>query len=202
MGNIGIFSGTFDPVHDGHVAFALRAQQQARLDRVVFIAEPRPRRKRGVTVLKHRENMLGLALQGKAHVELLRTPWQTVHTVRGRFTVVTNTYGENNDYCLLMGGDAFCHIEQWDENGSDKGGYRDIVTLVSFIVALRAGDDCTGINVVKKRIGARVTLINSPLPTCSSSRIRNDVMANQKPNGIDLRVYDYIKQNELYLCRK
>ena len=48
MARIGIYAGTFDPVHAGHVAFALQSLEAAKLDRVYFLPERRPRGKRQV----------------------------------------------------------------------------------------------------------------------------------------------------------
>src|SRR5271170_320213 len=55
---IGIYSGTFDPVHSGHVAFALQAMKDARLDLIYFLPERRPRHKQGVAHFAHRIAML------------------------------------------------------------------------------------------------------------------------------------------------
>jgi nicotinate-nucleotide adenylyltransferase len=44
--NIGIYAGTFDPVHDGHIAFAKAAISKANLDKVVIVAEKEPYRKK------------------------------------------------------------------------------------------------------------------------------------------------------------
>jgi cytidyltransferase-like protein len=59
---IGIYSGTFDPVHAGHMAFALQAMQEAKLDRLYFLPERRPRYKQGVEHFAHRVAMLERAI--------------------------------------------------------------------------------------------------------------------------------------------
>jgi nicotinate-nucleotide adenylyltransferase len=64
MNKIGIYSGTFDPVHMGHVAFALEAKQALGLDEVVFLPEASPRDKEPAA-LEHRTKMLELSLQGQ-----------------------------------------------------------------------------------------------------------------------------------------
>ena len=60
---IGIFAGTFDPVHKGHISFALQAIEAAGLDEVVFLPEPRPRHKQSVTDQSHRIAMINLAIK-------------------------------------------------------------------------------------------------------------------------------------------
>src|SRR6266498_3679734 len=58
MKRVGIYSGTFDPVHNGHVSFALQAIDVAGLDEVVFLPEATPREKEGVTDISHRFELL------------------------------------------------------------------------------------------------------------------------------------------------
>ena len=60
---IGIYSGTFDPVHIGHITFALQAMKTARLDQIVFLPERMPRRKQSAEHYGHRAAMLERALR-------------------------------------------------------------------------------------------------------------------------------------------
>ena len=196
---MGIFSDTFDPVHEGHISFAQAALQQAKLDKVVFIAEPSPRRKQNVTDFKHRQNMLEIRLQQfESQFEMLSAPRLKVHTIKETFSVVSDTYGQYNRYSLLMGGDVFEHIEHWGNQGQNKS-YQDFIKSVSFIVALRTGDDRARITEVKTRTGARVTVIESTFPSYSSRKIRDGIRAAQTPRCIHAKVYAYIKEHGLYL---
>ena len=74
MSKVGIFSGTFDPVHAGHIAFALEAMESAGLDKVYFLPESMPRRKSGVTHYAHRLAMLELALKPYNKLSILELP--------------------------------------------------------------------------------------------------------------------------------
>jgi nicotinate-nucleotide adenylyltransferase len=68
---IGIYAGTFDPVHSGHVAFALQSLQAAGLDKIYFLPERRPRGKRHVEHFGHRAAMLERALEPHPALEVL-----------------------------------------------------------------------------------------------------------------------------------
>src|SRR5262249_30883151 len=63
---VGIFGGTFDPIHLGHLAVAEQCREQAALDQVWFVPAPRPPHKldRAVTPFGQRVEMLALALAG------------------------------------------------------------------------------------------------------------------------------------------
>jgi len=71
MARIGIFSGTFDPVHTGHIAFALAAVTTGKLDRVVLLPESEPRGKQQVSPLPQRLAMLQLAVADYPSLEVL-----------------------------------------------------------------------------------------------------------------------------------
>jgi nicotinate-nucleotide adenylyltransferase len=68
---IGIYAGTFDPVHGGHVAFALQALTAARLDEVYFLPERQPRGKQDVEHFGHRVGMLERALKPHPQLKVL-----------------------------------------------------------------------------------------------------------------------------------
>src|SRR5689334_19827674 len=77
---IGVYAGTFDPVHSGHLSFALQAQTEAKLDEVYFLPERMPRHKTGVEHYGHRVAMLKRAIEPHAALSL-------VELVDKRFTV-------------------------------------------------------------------------------------------------------------------
>lgn len=74
---IGILSGTFDPVHIGHITLALQAAETAGLDKVYLIPEASPRRKLGVTHLAHRLAMIKLATMPHPKLGVLDLPDKT-----------------------------------------------------------------------------------------------------------------------------
>jgi nicotinate-nucleotide adenylyltransferase len=63
---IGVFGGTFDPVHLGHLILAEQCREQAQLDRVLFIPSARPPHKRDqpLTAFRHRVEMMQFAVAG------------------------------------------------------------------------------------------------------------------------------------------
>src|SRR3954451_17379308 len=71
---IGIFAGSFDPIHKGHIAFALKAAESAELDEVYFLPEQRPRGKEGITHISHRLAMLELAARAHAKLGVIDLP--------------------------------------------------------------------------------------------------------------------------------
>jgi nicotinate-nucleotide adenylyltransferase len=106
----GVFAGTFDPLHNGHLAFARQALRSG-LDKVYFLPEPRPRRKQGVRALEHRQGMIEVAIQDDTRLGLIKleqarfTPYETLPVLQQRFP--------NAEIVLLFGDDVLRHIADW-----------------------------------------------------------------------------------------
>jgi nicotinate-nucleotide adenylyltransferase len=193
MARVGIFSGTFDPVHKGHIAFCLAAMQAGRLDRVVLLPEPEPRGKVGVAPLAHRRAMLELAIQNQPGLEVLQLP--------GRRFTVAETLPElerrfaSDELSLLIGSDVVRSLERgWP-------GQERLLASMGLIVGLRAGDTEERLRrqlaVVagrSPRSPLRVTFIGSPHAAAASSRIRE----NANAAGLMPAVAAYIATHQLY----
>lgn len=115
MSRIGVFGGTFDPVHNGHVMPVARAAELYGLERVIWIpARISPHKGAPPTDARHRVAMLALAIQGRSDWSLAfdeldrEPPSYTVDTLRAlsaRFL--------RDELWLLMGTDALAGLERW-----------------------------------------------------------------------------------------
>ena len=141
--NIGLFGGTFDPVHRGHVALARAATERCKLHRVYFVPANSPphKQKQPLTPFVHRFAMLALATENeKAFVpSLLEAPEEgesrkkdkpnyTIDTVRR----LKQSFKGSDRLFLLIGMDAFAEIAQWHQAES-------LFRECEFIVAGRPG---------------------------------------------------------------
>jgi len=110
-GRIGIYAGTFDPVHGGHISFALQALAAAKLDEVYFLPERQPRGKQQVEHFGHRVGMLERAL--KPHPQL-----KVLEMVDAKFSVKRTLPGlrrrfEGNRLVFLFGSDIVPGLADW-----------------------------------------------------------------------------------------
>jgi nicotinate-nucleotide adenylyltransferase len=138
--NIGLFGGTFDPIHAGHVQAARAAADKFRLDRVLLIPTGKPPHKRGdrLTSFPQRYGMVVLACAGDARLipSLLEAPTPegkpcySIDTVRK----VRRSLHKSDRLFFLIGVDAFLELPYWRE-------YRKLLELVDFIVVSRPGFD-------------------------------------------------------------
>lgn len=124
--NIGLFGGTFDPVHRGHTALARDAMERCKLHRVYFVAAnvPPHKQKQALTPFVHRFAMLALATENeKAFVpSLLEAPeeGETRKKDKPNYTVDTvrrlkQSFKKSDRLFLLIGMDAFAEIAKWHQ---------------------------------------------------------------------------------------
>jgi nicotinate-nucleotide adenylyltransferase len=144
--NIGLFGGTFDPVHRGHVALARAALERCNLYRIYFVAAniPPHKERRPLSAFVHRFAMLALATaEEKAFVpSLLEAPEDGATPIRkGRekpnYTIDTvrrlkQSFKASDKLFLLIGMDAFAEIAKWHETEA-------LFREVEFVVAGRPG---------------------------------------------------------------
>lgn len=195
MGRIGIFSGTFDPIHKGHIAFALQAIKAAELDEVYFMAESKPRRKDGVTHYSHRITMLKLALRPHRNLKVLEVPdkqfnvQNTMPRLLGRF--------KNSQLFLLLGSDTatgLSNINQWP-------GGENLFKKFGLIIGLRGDAKAETISSQLVRIQEltpEFIVLSSKKRHASSQEIRNAVVNGEPHEALLKAITVYIKKNWLY----
>jgi nicotinate-nucleotide adenylyltransferase len=108
---VGILAGAFDPVHKGHISFALQACEAAGLSEVALVPEPLPRQRPVVTHVHHRTAMLKLAVKPYPQLSVLELPDK-------QFTVATSLPRLQTQYpdaqlFILIGSDVLKHMSVW-----------------------------------------------------------------------------------------
>jgi nicotinate-nucleotide adenylyltransferase len=139
---VGLFGGTFDPIHDGHLRMARAAEAALNLDRIYFAPARAPWHKPGVMAeFEDRFAMTALALQRHPRwLPLALAP-------RARFTYSTDEVAAvrrmhpRDHVFFLLGADAFADIRTWKH-------YRRLLAQCDFIVLARAGFDLAGMGRV------------------------------------------------------
>lgn len=145
--NIGLFGGTFDPVHRGHIALARAARERCQLNRIYFVPANAPphKQRQPLTPFVHRFAMLTLATATeKAFIpSLLEGPEESAsasrkeRAARPNYTIDTvrrlkGSLKNSDRLFLLIGIDAFAEISQWHQPEA-------LFHECEFMVASRAG---------------------------------------------------------------
>lgn len=193
MKKVGIFSGTFDPVHEGHISFALEALKVGRLDKVFFLVEPSPRRKQGVKAFQHRVNMVRLAIEDEPRLGLIILE-QARFTVPETMPILKNRF-KGAKLCLLLGEDVIYNLASWPHANK-------LIEDVHFIIGTRHSeknlhDHLQAIEQAKGK-ALNHSIFKTEQPKLSSTTVRALLRKGQKPKGVHPEVLAYIELNGLY----
>jgi nicotinate-nucleotide adenylyltransferase len=192
---LGIFGGTFDPIHVGHLAVAKAAMECARLDRLLLIpsAEP-PHRGAALAQARDRLAMAKLAVEGEPRFEV-----SDAEVTRGGRSYTVDTLAElrstypNDELFLILGWDAARLFRDWREP-------ERVGELASLVIVDRPGLKVTGSEMASLGLDpARVILCHHPTPDVSGSALRHDIAGGQPVAGqLSQAVERYIADHHLY----
>lgn len=196
LNKVGIMGGTFNPIHNGHIALAQSAYETLALDKVLFMPSGKSYMKNRVLDARQRIAMIDRAISPYPYFEL-----STIEVERAGNTYTSETLRLLNQrnphihYYFIMGADSLFHIETWKDPET-------IFSLSTLVCAVR--DEYDHDDLEKKRIelgqkGADIVLLNMPEINISSSDIRNRVSQKLPISSlVPGDVAKYILQEHLY----
>lgn len=213
---IGIFGGTFDPIHCGHLVVAEGAVRRFKLDKVYFVPSSRPphKKREELASFSHRYAMVALACSGKARFlpSLAEAPPSQRHSTRVFYSVDTvrlfqKRYPHDKIY-FILGADSFLDLPIWRS-------YQALLNSCDFIIASRPGVQLETIEgVIPKHLLARrdlkaersialkrsmVHLLTSIASTASSTEVRKRCKRGASIHAlVPPRVEEYILRQALY----
>lgn len=194
---LGIMGGTFNPIHNAHLATAEFIKDKYNLDKVVFIPTGDPPHKKIILDKFHRYNMVVLSAMKNddffvSDFEINKKEQSyTVDTLR----YIVETY-PNEELYFITGSDAINQIESWKD-------FRENFKLAKFIGAIRPGigilETQENVERFRKDYCADVDLVYVPSLEISSTYIRSRVMSNKSIKYlVPSRVEEYIYEHGLY----
>ena len=201
---IGIFGGSFDPIHQGHLILAENCREQASLDLVLFIpCATSPHKSNGATSTdRQRCEMIELAIAGHESFGLSKLELE-----RGGISYTVDTLAElqqqypEDELFLLMGDDSLESFDRWKDP-------QKICELSTPVVANRPGSGEIDLSVLEKHASADryqqicETTVASPMIEISSSDIRSRLTAEKSiryflPRGVER----YVKSQSVYAAK-
>lgn len=196
---IGIFGGTFDPVHMGHLILAEQCRAQAGLDEVWFVPSyTPPHKEKGVTRFEQRCDMIELAIAGHPAMRVDRIEKELPEP-----SYTARTLGElharypGNEFALLMGSDCLPDLPQWYEP-------RLVIERAGLVVVPRPGVMLWTADRLAKALGisegdVRVRFVACPMIEIASRELRRAIT-----DGMSIRylvpraVEEYVRERKLY----
>lgn len=199
MSRIGILGGTFNPIHNGHIQMAKYSHDAAKLDKVILMPTFVPPHKESANLVscEHRLNMCRLACLNLPYAEVsdfeikLEGKSYTYRTLE-----LLKSQNKNDEFFFIVGADMFLSMQNWKNP--------EIIFELATVIAIPRDKDSVSQlsnhyeNVLKK-MGAKAIVLKDSVLTVSSTYIRDNI-DNQSAlqSLIDSRVYNYIKENNLY----
>jgi nicotinate-nucleotide adenylyltransferase len=186
---IGVFSGTFDPIHEGHIAFCQYAIEECELDKVFLLVEKAPRYKQPKATYEQRMSMVELALVSHPKIQQLQL-MQERFSVPETLPKLKQLFG-HDELWLLLGSDVVRSMQR---------GWPDLQTLLetmSLAIGLREDDEKLHVQSELEKLNVRnYRLFASPHRHVSSTKLR------AFPSGIHEAltplVAQYIAKHHLY----
>ncbi len=198
MRRVGVFGGTFDPIHHGHLVAAEEVWHELKLDRVLFVPAGTPPHKRNqpVTPVHHRLAMVELAIASNPHFALSRVdvdrpgPSYTVDTV----ALLREELGPEAEIFFVMGMDSLAEIATWHQA-------QRLVELCRLAVVDRPWYqvDMAALEAAIPGIVDRVILVHIPGLAISSTDIQQRVHSGRSIKYlVPAAVEEYIHAHGLY----
>lgn len=167
---VGIYGGSFNPIHNGHIALAEAFLRQAKLDEVWFMVSPQNPLKANTSllddkirfkmvqkVLKHKRNLI--ACDYEFHLPKPSYTWDTLQRLSNDFP--------QHQFTLLIGSDNWTAFDRWYH-------HEDILQNYKIVIYPRLGDE-----IGKNELPDSVSLLNAEFINISSTEIRERI-ANGK----------------------
>jgi nicotinate-nucleotide adenylyltransferase len=187
---VGLFFGSFNPIHVGHMVLANYMLEFTDLDRIWFVISPHNPLKNKSSLLhqRHRLQMVQIATENNSKFKAsdaefkLSQPSYTVNTL----AYLKEKYPKNQ-FVLIMGGDNLTTLHKWKN-------YEEILKYHEIYVYPRPDNAEVELNKHKK-----VKIVNAPHMEISSTMIRNSIKEKKDIRYfLPEKVWEYIKEMHFY----
>lgn len=163
--NIGLYFGSFNPIHNGHLIIASEVAYKENIDQVWMVVSPQNPHKNNNSLLNewHRLHLVQLAVEDD---DKLKASSIEFKLPRPSYTSNTLAYLKENypqhQFSIILGSDSFSNLEKWNN-------YRYIIDNFKLIIYKRPGFE------INNKINADLTVLDSILLEISSTKIREKI---------------------------
>ena len=179
--NIGLYFGSFNPVHNGHLIIANHILNNTELDQVWLILSPHNPLKKASSLLNeyHRLHLVKSAIEGEKNLKASSIEFKLP---KPSYTIDTLTHLKEkyplNDFAIIMGSDSFSNIHKWKN-------YEVLIKEYKIYIYKRPGFD------IIDKTAKNIIVLKAPLLEISSTRIRELVKSGK---SIRYLVPDIVKE--------
>lgn len=188
---IGLFFGTFDPIHNGHLRIAKYITEEKLADKVWLVVTPENPIKVGskISSFNHRFNMAKIATEN--YDNIIPSDLE-VNLKKPNYTIDTLEYISNKlkdiEFSLIIGEDNYKIFDTWKD-------YKKIINKYKIFIYPRKGTLNENLHIINEN----TMYIGGPRIDLSSTNIRKIVSKKSDPKDlISNKVMEYINSNKLY----
>lgn len=194
MSKIGIFGGSFNPIHNGHIYIADKVKEMLELDDVIFIPTGiAPHKDNSNFASKeHRYNMVKIAVEGKFTLSDIEVRTDKVCYAVNTMAEIKRLYSNDSLY-YIIGADSLVTFMKWREP-------LKLFKMLHLVVVDRDGADVEAVaEEYRKKYNAMITICHIDEYDISSTEIRNSIKSTGNcANMVPEKVEDYIIKHRLY----
>ena len=191
MQEMGVLGGTFDPIHEGHIALAKEALAQGGLDKVVFLPMARPAHREADADSQDRLAMCALAIQDEPRFCLSKAGTQPGVRYSAETLAPLCKEFPHAAFTIIIGADKLLSLPYWRE--SDK-----LFAACDFLCFSRSGVDMTEALDKARKAGARISVMRDFQTPYSATLIRAQTAQYQDAPGLRPNVLSYMAERGLY----
>lgn len=188
MNSVGIFAGTFDPIHSGHLAVARLSANQCLLDKVYFAVEAQPWGVKNPVEYKIRQVMVDLAISKDENIDQIVL--EDKHFEIDKTLPKIEKKFKNNKLFFIFGADVFLNMNTYN--------WKNLNQLLrhGMIIFERGNITQKDISEHANNLGINVAILTTDKLGSSSTKIRRsiDINSDEIPQEVD----KFIKENRLY----
>jgi nicotinate-nucleotide adenylyltransferase len=188
--HVGIYSGSFDPIHAGHIVFALKAQKMAGLEQIYFVPERRPQHGSEPEHYVHRSVMLQRALH--PYKQFLTFELPDARLTSRSLTRVVEALPQANFSLLTTASELLWH------EGQLPALYRKMHLVIAVTSHAQMAEVLERLNDCDRPLG-NITFVDIGTDHISSADVRKGLRAGQPVRGILPSVWRYARKQWLYL---
>jgi nicotinate-nucleotide adenylyltransferase len=187
---IGLYFGSFNPIHTGHLIIAEHVLNYADVDRVWLVISPQNPLKPSASLLGEydRLHLVNLAIENSSRLKAVDVEFRLP---KPSYTITTLTYltekYPTDDFTVILGSDSFNNLPKWRN-------YEQLIRDYSFLIYLRPGFPVKDIEP-----GINASILQAPMLDISASFIRNSIHQDKSIRFlVPDKVFDYIQMNNYY----
>lgn len=201
MGSIGIFGGTFNPIHMGHVRLVEEVAKAIDFDKIIVMPDRIPPHKQaeGLVSGEDRLQMCAIAFEGMDNIEV--SDWELRQSGKS-YTVFTLEHFKelypNDTLWLIMGSDMLLYFDNWYR-------YEDILKLANIVCISRCGEDTDerlkeyAQMLMDRCGGSRIVIVSAEPFEVSSSMLREELKKiGDTSCYFPKKIVQYIYEHNLY----